>query len=65
MAWFYVGLVATGVSQLANGLLRWSPWLAVVVPSVLVVLAGAVAVHSFTPRALRPFDGRGEAGSRS
>ena len=52
MAWSYVGLVAAGVAQLTTQVLSGDPWRSVALPAIVIVVAGAVAVHWFTPRAL-------------
>lgn len=49
MSWSYVGLVAAGVSQLATQYSSLPPFLAVVMPSVALVVAGALLIHTRVP----------------
>lgn len=61
MSWSYVGLVAAGAAQMSTKLVG-SGMLQVVLPTVLIVLVGALLIHSrvpeilsgLAPRKLRP-----------
>jgi uncharacterized membrane protein len=52
MAWSYVGLVAAGIAQMTNRAVPWGIWLAVALPSLIVIGIGGVLVHRLVPRAL-------------
>lgn len=52
MSWSYVGLVAAGVAQIATMLSSLTPLLAVGVPSIVVVIIGALLIHTRVPQTL-------------
>jgi len=54
MSWSYVGLVAAGVAQVGT-MVAGPGALPVVLPSVLVVLVGALLIHGRVPRVLSGF----------
>lgn len=52
MSWSYVGLVAAGLAQMATKLSHLPGAVAVGLPSIVVVVAGALLIHSRVPEAL-------------
>lgn len=54
MSWSYVGLVAAGASQMGTSLVGpgWSP---VVIPTVLIMVVGALLIHGRVPGILSRF----------
>lgn len=52
MSWSYVGLVAAGVAQLATMFSGLPGWLAVGLPSILVVITGGMLIHTRVPKIL-------------
>ena len=54
MSWSYVGLLAAGAAQMATKFVGPGS-LQVVIPSVLIVLVGAILIHSRVPRTLSGF----------
>ena len=54
MSWSYVGLLAAGAAQMATKFVGPGS-LQVVIPSVLIVLVGAILIHSQVPRTLSGF----------
>jgi uncharacterized membrane protein len=53
MSWSYVGLVAAGVGQMATKISDLPGVVAVGLPSVVIVLVGAVLIHTRVPQVLR------------
>ena len=58
MSWSYVGLVAAGVAQITTKFAGHGSF-QVVIPVVLIVLAGVLLIHSRVPQILSDFN-RGE-----
>ncbi|MDX1587215.1 MAG: DUF2306 domain-containing protein [Balneolaceae bacterium] len=52
MSWSYVGLVAAGVAQIITMSSSLSAWVAVGLPSILVVIIGGVLIHTRIPKIL-------------
>jgi len=55
MSWSYVGLVAAGVAQMATMASTLPGWLAVGVPSTVIVIIGGVLIHTRIPLLLATF----------
>lgn len=55
ISWSYVGLVGAGVAQTSAMWLDLPGWLAVGLPSVLIVITGAVLIHTRVPKILVTF----------
>lgn len=55
ISWSYVGLVAAGVAQIVTMWSNWPAQFTVGLPSILIVIIGAMLIHTRVPKILTAF----------